>query len=594
MSDLDITDAVMAELRAAADIVSVIGEHTKLKKAGRSWKGLCPFHNERTPSFTVDREKGLYHCFGCGAGGDVIHFVRQMDRLDFPEAVEALASRFGVTVPRRASRGPRDDRREKLLETLAAAHRFYAAELAKPGNKAAAYLKERAVSEDFARRLGLGYAPDSWDALSRTLLPAYPESLLIEAGLLQSRQEGKSGSYDRFRDRLLFVLRDERGRPVGFGGRTLNPTGEPKYLNSPESPVFQKKRLLYGLSDAREAIRKRDRAVVVEGYFDHLALVAAGIEETVASMGTALTPEQAGKLRRLAPAVVVCYDGDPAGRAATRGALSHLLAEGFSARVVRLPPGRDPHDVLRDEGPERLAARVEEAPDYLTWLLEDANPQEPGLSSAEKSGRVAGLVEILGVIPDTILRHEECRRLSRHSGVPLDLLWDRIRPASGRPAEAVRPAGTRERPPVLSVGGTPEAERALLPLLATGGELIPLILNTLKDEWLSDEGVKRVVTAYRHLDFQGQIPHLSEDSDIKLLARSALEEGPEPSPARVRQVLSVLETEYLERRNGVLQDEIQRAEAEKRPWEDLAREKQEIGRRIQELKPSRKGKALVD
>jgi DNA primase len=594
MSDLDITDNFMAELRSASDIVQVIGEHTRLKKAGRSWKGLCPFHNERTPSFTVDREKGLYHCFGCGAGGDVIHFVRQIDRLDFPEAVEALASRFGVTIPRRASRGPRDDRREKLLEALAAAHRFYQAQLAKPGNKAAAYLKERDVSEDLGKRLSLGYAPDSWDALSRALLPAYPESLFVEAGLLQPRQEGKSGSYDRFRDRLLFVLRDERGRPVGFGGRALSPEGEPKYLNSPESPVFQKKRLLYGLSDARDAMRKRDRAVVVEGYFDHLALVSAGIEETVASMGTALTPEQAAKLRRLAPAVIVCYDGDPAGRAATRGALSHLLAEGFSARVVRLPPGRDPHDVLRAEGPERLAARIEEAPDYLTWLLEDANPQEPGLSSAERSGRVASLVEILGVIPDTILRHEECRRLARHSGVPLDLLWDRIKPSAGRPADANRTAGTREGAPVLSEGGIPEAERALLPLLVRGGELIPLILNTLKNEWLTDEGVKRVVTAFRHLDFPGQIPHLSEDNDNKLLARADLEEGPEPSPTRVHQVLRVLETEYLEHRGKVLQEEIQRAEAEQRPWEELAREKQEIGRRIQELKPSRKGKALVD
>jgi DNA primase len=594
MSDLDITDGVMAELRAASDIVQVIGEHTRLKKAGRSWKGLCPFHNERTPSFTVDREKGLYHCFGCGAGGDVIHFVRQIDRLDFPEAVEALASRFGVTIPRRASRGPRDDRREKLLDALAAAHRFYQAQLAKPGNKAAAYLKERDVSEELGKRLSLGYAPDSWDALSRALLPAFPESLLVEAGLLQPRQEGKSGSYDRFRDRLLFVLRDERGRPVGFGGRTLSPEGEPKYLNSPESPVFQKKRLLYGLSNARDAMRKRDRAVVVEGYFDHLALVAAGIEETVASMGTALTPEQAGKLRRLAPAVVVCYDGDPAGRAATRGALSHLLAEGFSARVVRLPPGRDPHDVLRVEGPERLAARIEEAPDYLTWLLEDANPQEPGLTSAEKSGRLSSLVEILGVIPDTILRHEECRRLAKHSGVPLDLLWDRIKPSAGRLADANRTVGTRERAPVLSEGGIPEAERALLPLLVRGGELIPLILNTLKNDWLTNEGVKRIATAFRHLDFPGQIPHLSEDNDNKLLARADLEEGPEPSPTRVHQVLRVLETEYLEHRGKVLQEEIQRAEAEQRPWEELAREKQEIGRRIQELKPSRKGKALVD
>ena len=204
MSDLDITDSVMAELRSAADIVQVIGEHTRLKKAGRSWKGLCPFHNERTPSFTVDREKGLYHCFGCGAGGDVIHFVRQMDRLDFPEAVEALASRFGVTIPRRISRGPRQDRREKLLEALSAAHRFYQAELAKPENKAAAYLKDRGVTQELGRRLALGYAPDSWDSISKSLSPAFPESLLVEAGLLQPRQDGRSGAYDRFRDRLIF------------------------------------------------------------------------------------------------------------------------------------------------------------------------------------------------------------------------------------------------------------------------------------------------------------------------------------------------------------------------------------------------------
>src|SRR6476660_5010730 len=173
MSDLDINDGVLAELRAATDIVEVIGEHTRLKKAGRSWKGLCPFHNERTPSFTVDREKGLYHCFGCGTGGDVIHFVRQIDRLDFPEAVESLASRFGVTIPRRASRAPRHDLREKLLDAVSAAHRFYQAELGKPGNKAAEYLKKRDVSPDLARRLALGYAPDSWDALSRALLPLF-------------------------------------------------------------------------------------------------------------------------------------------------------------------------------------------------------------------------------------------------------------------------------------------------------------------------------------------------------------------------------------------------------------------------------------
>jgi len=597
MSDLDITDSVMAELRSAADIVQVIGEHTRLKKAGRSWKGLCPFHNERTPSFTVDREKGLYHCFGCGAGGDIVHFVRQMDRLDFPEAVESLASRFGVTIPRRAWRGPRDDRREKLYEAVSAAHRFYLEQLGKPGNKAAVYLKERDVSPDLTRRLGLGYAPDSWDALSRALLPAYPESLLVEAGLLQPRQDGKSGSYDRFRDRLLFVLRDERGRPVGFGGRTLSTESEgPKYLNSPETPVFQKKRLLYGLSDARDAIRKRDRVVLVEGYFDHLALVAAGIEETVASMGTALTPEQAVKLRRLSPSVVVCYDGDPAGRAATRGALTQLLAQGFSCRVARLPAGRDPHDVLREEGPERLAARIEEAPDYLTWLLEESDPQEPELSSAGKSGRIAGLVELLGAIPETILRHEECRRLARHSGVPLELLWDRVKPPADRPRKPTAgtgPAGTPQPVPVLSDGGIPETERALLSLLVRG-ESIPLIRETLKDEWLTDEGVKRIVAAYRELDFPSQIPHLNDENDTKLLARADLEEKFDPSPTWPGQVLNDLRTAHLKRRVKFINEEIAKAKNEGRPENDLLEEQLEIQKEIQRLKPSRKGKALAD
>ena len=328
--DLDINDHVLAELRSAADIVEVIGDHTTLKKAGRSWKGLCPFHNERTPSFTVDRDKGLYHCFGCGAGGDVIHFVRQIDRLEFPEAVEALAGRFGVTIPRRERRGPRDDRRDRLFEAVsAAAALLRASGSGRPGNAAAKYLEERGVPEEtLERRSALGHAPDAWDSLGKALSPAFPEDLLIEAGLLQPRAEGK-GAYDRFRDRLLFVVRDERGRPVGFGGRALSPEGEPKYLNSPESPIFSKKRLLYGLFEAREAIRRRDRVVLVEGYFDHLALVRAGIDETVASMGTALTPEQAEKLRRSDPHAVVCYDGDSAGRNATRGALTLLLGAGL-------------------------------------------------------------------------------------------------------------------------------------------------------------------------------------------------------------------------------------------------------------------------
>jgi DNA primase len=598
MSELDISDAVLAELRSAADIVEVIGEHTKLKKAGRAWKGLCPFHKERTPSFHVDRSKGLYHCFGCGAGGDVIHFVRQIDRMDFPEAVESLAARFHVTIPVRASRGPRDDRREKIYEALAAAQRFYAAELGKSGNRAARYLAERGVTPEMARRLSLGYAPDSWEGLARALTPAFPESLLIEAGLLQPRTEGK-GSYDRFRDRLIFVVRDERGRPVGFGGRALAPDAEPKYLNSPESPVFSKKRLLYGLSEAREAIRRQERVVLVEGYFDHLALLSAGIEETVASMGTALTEEQAARLYRLCPRVTLCYDSDAAGRAATRGALQHLLAQGFEARVARLADGEDPHDSLRREGGARLAERIEQAQDSLTWLIEEARLQESELSSAERAARISAILEVLAAIPDAIVRHQECRRLAQKVAVPLDVLWDKIKPktpsaGSQRPPA---PAGTTRNTSVLSPSGLPAAERRLLQVLLTHADYNPLILRTLKDEHLTHPVAIRLVQAYREggvrsevVDFQRQIAHLTEEERI-LVSGIALEEAPAPNPKGVERLLADLETKYLERESAQIQQAIDRAEtAGADELADLIRRKQEISKQKTAISRAQRGK----
>ena len=585
MSDLDINDHVLAELRSAADIVAVIGEHTKLKKAGRSWKGLCPFHSERTPSFTVDRDKGLYHCFGCGAGGDVIHFVRQMDRLDFPEAVEALASRFGVTIPKRASRGPRDDRRERLLEAMAAAQRYYAGRLVEKGSKAAAYLEGRGVPREMWTRLGLGHAPDSWDALSKALSAAYPEALLAEAGLVQPRTEGR-GHYDRFRDRLLFTVRDDKGRPAGFGGRALSDGQEPKYLNSPETPIFLKKRLLYGLSDAREAIRRKERAVLVEGYFDHLALLLAGLEEVVATMGTALTPEQAEKLKRLTPSVVVCYDGDAAGRAATHSALSLLFAQSVSARVARLPQDSDPHDVLVEEGGVALAARIDQAPDAVAWLLEDVAPSAPGLSAHEKMTRVRAVLEVLDAIPDRVLRYEEYRRVSRSVSVPVEVLWDK--PAARRESPVPAP-GTGGNPIVFTGVAMPGAERRLLQALMAEGEFKSLILRTLKDDFLTDPVARRVVAAFRQagetaepIDFQRQIAHLT-DEERQHLSEVALEENPEPTEKSVERLLKDLEKKYLDRENARIQEEIVRAAGSEAEQEALIRQKNEISRRRAEL-----------
>jgi DNA primase len=595
MNDLDINDSVLAQLRSAADIVEVIGDHTRLKKAGRSWKGLCPFHNERTPSFTVDRDKGLYHCFGCGVGGDVIHFVRQIDRLDFPEAVEALAGRFGVAIPRRERRGPRDDRRDRLFEAISAAQRFYAERLGLPNSKAARYLEGRGVPPEIWKEFALGHAPDAWDSLSKALGGAYTEDLLVEAGLLQPRAEGK-GAYDRFRDRLLFVVRDERGRPVGFGGRSLSPETEPKYLNSPESPLFSKKRLLYGLSDARESIRRRDRVVLVEGYFDHLALWRAGVKETVASMGTALTPEQTERLRRLTGAAVTCYDGDAAGRNATHGALTLLLGHGFAARVARMPAGEDPDDVLGREGAEALAARIDEAPDAVTWLLEDVRPDEAGLDPAEKRARLGRILDVLGAIPDRILRYEEYRRVSDAVAVPLEVLWGGQKEAA-RPLRAPQAeAGTPGNKGALSEKPAPAPERRLLQVLTAGGEYNSLILGTLKDEWLTDSRVARIVTALRQapappesVDFHAHFADLTEE-DRTFLSGVALEEFSEPTEKGVDQLLKTLEVGHLKGESAALQSVIQQRETEGRRGEvdELIRMKQEKDRRIAKL-TSRKG-----
>jgi DNA primase len=607
-SDLDINDNVLAELRAAVDIVEVVSEHTRLKKAGRSWKGLCPFHNERTPSFTVDRDKGLYHCFGCGAGGDVIHFVRQIDRLDFPEAIEALASRFGVAIPQRVSRGPRDEQREKLLGAVAAAQRFYAAELAKPGNPAAAYLEVRAVPESVAKGLGVGYAPAGWETLAKGLGGAWPEALLVEAGLLQRRSEGH-GSYDRFRDRLVFTIRDERGRPVGFSGRALSPGDEPKYLNSPESPIFLKKRLLYALTDAREAIRRSERTVLAEGCFDHLALYLSGVEETVASMGTALTPEQAAKLKRLAPRVVLCYDGDAAGRSAARTALPHLLAQGLEVRVARLPSGEDPDDVRRREGGDALAARIADAPGYLAWLLEELRPAEPRLSPEEKKDRIRAILEVLSAIPDRILRYEEYRRVSDDVGVPVEVLWaaepaNRAPGTPGTPRGGAHPmapatpspapqgSGTQGNGSVLYGGEIPPAELRLLRFLVRGGESISLIRGDLRAEHVTHPGVRSLVETFEKgesgsgtIDFQKYLAHLRDPSDISLISRLALDDSPEPAEEDVRRLLRELEKKYLRREQSALTKAIRQAEevGQNEEVSRLMQRAQEIGKRIVEL-----------
>jgi len=313
--------AILDEIRAGVDVVDLVSRFVNLRKAGQNYKGLCPFHAEKTPSFTVSEERGFFHCFGCGEHGDVFAFVMKTQALTFPEAVRRVAERFGVPLPEEA--GEPAQRREPLAAVNAAAAAFYRGELRGSGGaRAQAYLRERGLAEETIERFALGWAPGAGEALARHLrAQGLPLDDALTAGLVlrRDRPDGRVGVFDRFRERVMFPITDTSGKVIAFGGRILpgRPAGgdpPPKYLNSAESPIFRKGHTLYGLALARDAIRKADRAIVVEGYLDVIALAQAGIGEVVAPLGTALTADQLRLLRRFTETVVACFDGDPAGR----------------------------------------------------------------------------------------------------------------------------------------------------------------------------------------------------------------------------------------------------------------------------------------
>jgi DNA primase len=391
------------ELLARCDIVDVVGSRIPLKKAGANLHALCPFHAEKTPSFTVSPGKQFYHCFGCGAHGTVIGFVMEYDRLEFPEAVELLAGQLGLEVPRearqQASRSSLDQYR--LLELADQAYRGWLR--SHPQRQPAVdYLKSRGVTGAMAAEFGLGFAPDAWDALQRELGPTL-SGQLTAAGLAIEREHG--GHYDRFRNRIMFPIRDRRGRVVGFGGRVLG-AGEPKYLNSPETEVFQKRRELYGLYECLKVQRRPERILVVEGYLDVIALAQHGFPNTVATLGTATTTTQVERLFQSAPRVVFCFDGDRAGRQAAWRALENTLPALRDSRRVDflfLPEGHDPDSLVRLD-PGRFAEALDAARPLAEYLLEELAGGET-LASVDARASIAGeAARMLGKVPPGVLR----------------------------------------------------------------------------------------------------------------------------------------------------------------------------------------------
>ena len=413
-----IPDEVVERVREAADIVEVIGEHVKLKRTGADFRGPCPFHQGKNPNFSVSPRKGIYHCYKCGVSGDVISFLRERQGLDFVDAVKELGDRFGVVVRETETRGPRQrDEREPLWETLAAAGAYFRDLLrdGADGAPARAYLAERQVSPEAADRFGLGFAPRDGEALRRHLHAlGIDDERQVEVGLLVRRDDGDVRP--RFRGRLMFPIADLGGHPVGFGGRVIGP-GEPKYLNSPETKVFVKGRMLYNLDRAKQNVRRDERVLVVEGYFDVLRLVSAGIESVVAPLGTALAEAQAALLTRYTSNAFLLYDSDEAGLRATFRSGLELLRHGMSVRVVTLPDGEDPDTFVRQHGAERLERHLSAAIDLFERQVQILERHGWFADLHRKRRAVDKLLPTIRAAADPVTRELYLGRLSELTGI---------------------------------------------------------------------------------------------------------------------------------------------------------------------------------
>jgi len=462
------------ELIARTDIIEVIGSRVQLKRGGREYKACCPFHDEKSPSFTVSPDKQFYHCFGCGAHGTALGFVMEYDHLGFVEAVEELAARAGLEVPREGGAAAPAQPHDELYVALERAALFFRQSLSGEP-RAREYLAKRGLTGDIIQRFGIGFAPPRWDALlDRYGTTDDERQVLLRAGLIIERQPepGRAhtpGFYDRFRDRVMFPIRDTRGRTIGFGGRVLD-SGEPKYLNSPETELFHKGRELYGLFEGRQATRSLQRLLVVEGYMDVVSLHQAGITYAVATLGTATTPEHLNRIFRLVGEVVFCFDGDRAGRAAAWRALENAVGEVKQGRQVRflfLPEGHDPDTLVQVEGAEAFEARLASALPLSDYLIRE-------LSARTDAGSVDGrarLVELarplINRIPSDIYRELLIQQLADVVRVPPARLGEllgaseSVDPQRPSPASAARP----ERMPPGPVAGRGNLVRQAISLL---------------------------------------------------------------------------------------------------------------------------------
>ena len=466
------------QLKSAIDIVDVVGQYVRLRKAGTRWVGLCPFHTEKTPSFGVHAVHQFYKCFGCGASGDAIKFVMEIEALTFYEAMKALAGRYGIPMPKRAEYSdPETKLRGAIYRMHEIAQQIYCGALASGGGaEARAYLAKRGIAPQLVEEFGLGYSDRSGQALVRAFdKEGFTEDQKEQCGLVLKRQEG-GGYFDRFRGRLMFPIHNESGAIIGFGGRALAAGEEPKYLNSSESPIYHKGRVLYNLHRAKTAIRAASRAVLVEGYMDVIGVWAAGVHEVVASCGTALVVQQVRAIKRHSERIVVNFDPDEAGMKAAERSIEILVDEGMQVRVLELEGGLDPDEYVKANGAEAYRTHADKAPGYFYWLADRARGK---FDMRTSEGRVAGLKFLLPAvqrIADKLERATVANDLANYLGIETGLVLEHFRKAAAERREKTLTAAVVEVKPVerilfSAVLGSEEIRRSILPRLKRAPQL---------------------------------------------------------------------------------------------------------------------------
>ena len=489
---------IVEQVQSACDVVEIISSYIPLKRAGRSFKACCPFHSEKTPSFFVNPEKQIWHCFGCGVGGSIFNFVMQYERVSFPEAVRLLGKKAGIEVPEKREKG---ERREERKEDFYRLNQFAAAWFAKqltvtaPGMRVRDYLRTRGVDERMVELLSLGYAPEPWDALTKAArAKGYGEEALLALGL-SMRKEGGQRVYDRFRNRLMIPICDVNGRVIAFSGRVVG-QGEPKYMNSPESVLFSKGRSLYGLNLSKRSIVDSGYAIVVEGYFDFLALYAAGIQNVVASQGTAFTPDHARLIKRFTSDIIMCFDPDTAGASATElhGLDALLSEEGLTVRVLVLPQGNDPDIFIHRGGKGAFNELAKKAPAYFDFLIELLCARHNAKTEVGKARAADTFLRSLALVKDAVYREAYLKKFSESVGISLGSLIQEI---NRKPR--LRPQDVRHEK---------EDSREDTPLPAGEKEIVRLMLE-------DEKAIAQAAAALSPEDFR--------DGRLQRIARSAFE-----------------------------------------------------------------------